>query len=382
MFKRAGYGVGLVLVGALLVLLSILLEVAGEPAHESRDVNQEHSSVSNETTSSQNPIRLLSFKVLLKFLEHLGVAVIVVGVVGVLLEFKDWEHYFQLQIARTILDKPFLRQLSNAELSSLQIETAKAYFRIDDLDQKDSFLRHFQDRLHGYLGSPFREDVECIITVRSAPNDFWEVEETVAYKCRKVGDTIQDKVLWLYDKFDDHISGVNAFSIGVSVPEITFSLPEFKAQHASLTEREQVFVATVGDDNGWTSEKITITNNDKDFGFELRLKEYSTIDGLHVKVKVKYTTPKNRINYWTMAHLSKNVRVTVAYPEDHLIQVARFGLNQSDVQIEIRPGLFNCSLDSWVMPNTGIAFAVFNNAPRALPNCEPGNRKMAQAASE
>lgn len=310
-----------------------------------------------------------------KGLEHFGVALIVVGVVGILVESKDWQHYFQRQIAHTILEKPFIHKLQPDDLKTLQTETAKAFFKIDDLDQKNGFLGYFQDQLHGYLGTPFREDVDCLVCVeeQAGPNLF--VSESVSYTCRKVGERIQDHVRWVYSEEEDHYTQVSKFELEIKVPDRIFEEPDFKVLHPNVATSMQRFLpvvttaaaAAAQGENAAPLKQQKLTKIDKPprHGYELSLSDYAGIDGLRVTVRVKYQMPRGYMNFWTMTHLSKNVRIVIKFPENQEIQVARFGLNQTGVRLVHEVGIYQCSYDSWILPDTGLAIVFLPKSPAA-----------------
>src|SRR6516225_3772973 len=60
--------------------------------------------------------------VALRLFEHLGVAAIVLGGVGIIIDFRHWQKYFQERLAETITGRNFLATLSKTELISLQTD--------------------------------------------------------------------------------------------------------------------------------------------------------------------------------------------------------------------------------------------------------------------
>jgi hypothetical protein len=92
----------------------------------------------------------------LEFLLDIGLAFISIGIIGIILGFKDWKRYFQERLAETIVGKDYLNTLSDGELTELQTATLKAFFKAEDIDREGSFLHSFLTRIQKLIGSPFR----------------------------------------------------------------------------------------------------------------------------------------------------------------------------------------------------------------------------------
>src|SRR5215207_6049657 len=46
-----------------------------------------------------------------KLIEHLGIAAIVLGVVSIIVEFRDWQEYFQKRLADIVIERKYLNTL-------------------------------------------------------------------------------------------------------------------------------------------------------------------------------------------------------------------------------------------------------------------------------
>ena len=136
------------------------------------------------------------FHLLNKFLENLGVSLLILGIIGILLEFRDWKEYFRERLSEIIVKKDYLKKLDQGELVRLQTDTLKAFFKTDDIDREGSFLNFFHNKIQGYIGSPYRQNYYDSIVIEEYKEDdkYWKVTEVSTYTCRQVGGTIQDSV--------------------------------------------------------------------------------------------------------------------------------------------------------------------------------------------
>jgi hypothetical protein len=292
-----------------------------------------------------------------KLLDESGIALILLGLVVVVLEFRDWREYFQHQIANTIVQKEYLKTLGNEELISLQTDTLKAFFKIDDIDRTDGFLQFFHARIHGYIGSPYREDARDLVTIRYADGgtDLIDIEEALSYTCRKVGDSIQADVKW-EDTAETPIKLVD-YSVAIQVP-VSLSA-QFKVQN-------EIFKNTTA-----ASERF-IPRGDQ--GFQLLLNDYKCADGLLVKVHVHYTMPTSWPIVWTMSHPTKGATVTISYPNELQLLANFFGMKEDQVSQEKQPGVYQVGYDSWLLPDTGFAFQLIKR--------DAGVAKAAKSAAQ
>ncbi len=174
MVKLVRYGLTLVLMGLLVIFIELSVDARyGTHGH--------------------------GISIGLRLLDEVGIALILLGSVGILLEFPDWKNYFQKEIEKIIVEQAYLKKMDKTQLIALQTSTLKAFFKTDDIDRKDSFLEFFHSRIHGYIGSPYRQDVRDVINIQYSANrtDQVEVQDTISYRCRKVGDEIQHEVKWV-----------------------------------------------------------------------------------------------------------------------------------------------------------------------------------------
>lgn len=302
----------------------------------------------------------------LKLLDEAGIALFLAGTVGILLELPDWRDYFQRELAKIIVDQAYLNKMNNDQLIALQTNTLKAFFKTADIDRKDSLLHYYYSRIHQHIGSPYRESANDVINIRYRNGgDEVEVEETVSYRCRKVGGRIQANVRWLETgavqikqmQLTDHW-------VEIRVPSETFRSPTFAVTNKAVTAESRRFTR---------SEMPAFAGGEK-IGFEMLLADYAGIDDLHVRSHVKYTMPVNMPFTWAMSHPTKGVLAVVNYPSDLELTSSLFGLTDDQVSAEARPGFYQVEYDSWLLPDTGLAFQLMRKRESAPgPTAAPHN---------
>jgi hypothetical protein len=310
----------------------------------------------------------------IKLLEHLGIALISIGLVGIIVDFRDWQKYFQKQIAKTIIQRNYLETLSDSQLIDLQTDTLKAFFRTKDIEREGNFLDFFHSRIHNYIGSPYRENVTGDLIIRySDDNQSFIVDEIFSYTCRKVGEFIQDTVRWGYENAEE-IDKIDSFKVTLRIPDNFFQSPEFKTQYPRVDTPLKEFNPNGADDN--------LTKWEKGLGYTLSLREYKRIDRLYVTVSVRFIMPTNRILSWYMTHPSKILNATINYPPQLGIQLIAFGLDGNETHIERRDGHCTLRYTSWVLPTNGIAFYISESKIGASPIEQTKDSAMNPASSD
>ena len=135
------------------------------------------------------------WELLLNLFSTLAIAVISIGVISIIINFRDWKSYFQERLAEIIVKKSYLQTLDSSELLDLQTATLKAFFKVEDIDREGSFLNHFFLKTHSLIGSHFREDWNLLVNLDyHKENGEITADEVVSWRCRKVGDNIQKKL--------------------------------------------------------------------------------------------------------------------------------------------------------------------------------------------
>jgi len=291
----------------------------------------------------------------LNFLSHIGIALLVLGIIGVLIDLPDWQKYFQERIKETIIEKDFLNSLSQPELMSLTANSLKAYFKVEDLDEKESFLEYFQAKILGFIASPYREDTHGIMHLEySTVEGLFVIHDHTSYKCRKVGRYIQQEVTWSVEPGE--IEGeLEDFEITLQLPENFFQSPDFTVKYPDISGDR--IIIKKGD--------TRLEEFDKGIGqgYTFSLNDFREVDGLSVTINVKYLAKRDKFLNWFMVHPSKGLLFTLHYPRELKLWRLVFGLNRSTIQEDSLPGLYSLRSDSWLLPNDGVAYQLFKELP-------------------
>ncbi len=205
-----------------------------------------------------------------ELLESLGVAAIVFGIFNIIIGLPDWSRYFEERLQNIVLDAGYLKSLSPEQLRSLQRRLIKAAFNNEALDKEGSFLEYFDRYIHSYLGRPYREKVQAVITYEADENeDLFFVHDYVSYVLREIGGRIQDRVIWNNDP--DEMEKVYSVRVAVKFPEGHPEPGGTRVIH-EIGEKEA------------TAQREILVNCD--------LKDYRNIDGLLVQVESTYAVRK------------------------------------------------------------------------------------------
>jgi hypothetical protein len=333
--KALLWGVGFISFGVVLMLIILYLEEHYHP------------------TSLKAHIGLL-------FGGHAAIACWILGIVGIIVEFKNWRDYFEERLASTIHKKEYLRTLGQAELKAHLRDVFQAYYRdkVKNLVYEGSFLEFFNTKMQDYIAFPFREDVQGIVFVHDpTPEDCCLVTEDVSYKCRTVdaeSSIIQKEIKWSTD-YNDVIGELKDYSVALQLPE---KLP------TNFSRPQEV------DCDG----KIVFKKGNPKFkpcegahGFELSIEEFKEVDRLQVDLHVEYQIPLNKFFAWVVNKPSRGFQAIIRYPEEYLELVTEtFGMEDSNKTEKKQPGLYSLTYDSWLLPDYGLSYQ-FRKVPAKVP---------------
>jgi hypothetical protein len=194
-------------------------------------------------------------------LTTLSVALMGLGIFGILLDSKNWREYFGERLKEIVIDNSYLKTLDSGTLKQLQTSVLKAQFNNQQIDKDGSFLEYFHLHLHKFISEPYREDVstEVLMKKLEGSEDFL-VTDKVRYVCRASGGKIQDSIGWKPDP--DEFKEVRSLKIKI----------QFPANHEKAGE----------------SQEIQVDQTKLNEGVKESLSEFESIDGLVVIAEAVY----------------------------------------------------------------------------------------------
>jgi hypothetical protein len=289
-----------------------------------------------------------------RVIDHLSIAFFSVGVVAFVLEFRDWQNYVEERIVRTVVQRGYLRTLSREQLVALQTESMEAFFGLDNLGDKGSFMEYFNSRIRGLIASPYREDVrfQLAITDSHAKGDqSWEIDETVTYSCHAIGGANVGGASWTI------ITEAECQAIQMTISSAS---PDF----AKLPDVREGALAVPQD-------QLLPTQEGDIKGYKLDLTKYANVYGLCVRIDAKYTFPKGRALAWSMEHPTKTFSTTLTFPKNVSAMATPFGFDDGATEIDEKAGYLFIRNGSWLLPNSGVAIEL---VPLKVEQEEPGER--------
>lgn len=317
---RSGLSWGVV--GLAMIFLSLILEMLFFGP-----IATQQSPGENFSTSGALALNLLH--TLVKLLDVAGIAFVVLGLIHVMIETKDWSSYFRDRIREIVMEQSYLNTLDKDRLTALQTSVLKAQFKDKAIDREGSFLSYLQQNLHHYIAEPYREDVTTEM-IYSDAGDFWEIFDRVTYVCRRTTTGIQRNFTYQVD--------LNEYA---SLEYLTVEV-QFPYTHEERGKRRLLY------------------EGQPELGphFILSLSEYEQVDGLIVIASVKYKVYKNHFQYWTMADPTKNFDITLTFPSDHEVQVKPMVLTPELVLTTVTDGYYKAKYDFWMLPQSGMAWII------------------------
>jgi hypothetical protein len=288
----------------------------------------------------------------LQFGDHLGIAFLSIGIIGLLFEMPEWRERFHKEIEMAIDDVDHLKKLKLDELIKQQIIILKAVFNNQEIDKEGSFLNFYFTKIQQYIGSAYREETTGVTIIDYLPNtQSFIVQETISYTCRTLGEHIQREVQWTTKK--DEIDGIEDFRILVRVPEQISNSPRFANDYPNIVDSEVIFRPT--------DSPTRLTAWEQGHGYTLSLDNYKGINGLFIETSVTYVVPRDRAFSWTMPYPSKGLTGEIRFPKELKIYVDSFWIEPDDrdsikFKSEENPGVYTYNYPTWLLPGDGFAF--------------------------
>jgi hypothetical protein len=296
-------------------------------------------------------------KTIAELLRDLGIAIILVVIVNILVEFQDWQNYFRARLKEIVIEKEYLRTLNEDELLKLQTDSFKAYFKNDNIDRGESFYNYFTDEVRALINTPYREDVKIVTTFTDSDilGQFNCLDE-IQYSCRAAKDLIQEKILW-YSEPDYNINETTKFEIELSLP--TNLSEESKNKIGYYNEfKDGIIKFTQAGSNTSAPriEKLTM-EKDKCLGFCLSLKDLLHVDNLCVKISASYTADSRKIFALSQPNLTHKFDLRLIYPENYILHAETFGMVKESEKTEKKDKDYMVRYGSWLFREYGIAFS-------------------------
>lgn len=316
-----------ILSGVLLILLSVLLRPDPKIAE-----------------TSGYWMNLLS-----SLLEVFGTAFLVVGVMNILIEAKDWREYFASRLQEIVINQSYIDSLEGAKLRSMQLSIAKSLYKTSALDGEECFYNYLQTKLEKFVPEPFREDVICDIHYEPVSEGLWRVRDKLSYICRRGGTQIQSHIRW--QPSEGEFQSVRFLKIEVR--------PPFFVQGGEES-CETLYEKSGGD---LTSEAMS--------GASVDLAKFVHVDRLKVLITAEYDVDVERFQTWTMAHPTRNFSINIRYPESCILQAEPMVLDLAllDVDKEDK-GFARIKYDSWMLPTSGLVWRVAKQTNAPVIECQ------------
>ena len=278
-------------------------------------------------------------------IELIGLTIFTSSLFTLLMQTKDWTKYFEERLTKIVMNQNYLDNLNSDELQKLQVKTIKAFYKNDKLDKEGSFLNYFQENLANFIKEPYRDSVKSEICIEKVEDDGIWVYDHLTYRCRMVGDKIQDSVKWLTDK------GEYTDFLGLDI--------KIKDNSNTVTS----LIKVEKDKSQFIIEKYKVEQPEKCkldslFGryFELSLDDFNE-DNLLVDIESRYKVNKGNFTTWVMAHPTRGIYFTIKYPEQLTIHFQTMLLHREAIQINSQKGFFSMQYDEWLLPNSGIVYS-------------------------
>lgn len=266
-----------------------------------------------------------------KFLDHLAIAFLSLGVIGLLLELPHLQKYFYGLFVDALSSDDFVKERSRDSLWAKRIETTilTTVFG-EDIKRPGSFFYDYYDQLRNFIGAPYRDKYAGTTTVKLSETqaNAFDVEEVVSFRCCKMGERIAPEIGWTAHR--DELIDMPFFKVEIKVPDdpnpivIQPNPPDLKPH--------------------------------PDWGRMQSLEQYKDKGGLEVKMEVHYVVATDRAFATNMGLITKDLTWTINYPQDLKIQVDRFVLDDSVEPDDKTPGKCTYTYPHWVLPGDGFAF--------------------------
>jgi hypothetical protein len=356
-------GLYLVLAGLVLVFASLYFEPAYEQGGSHRDYGSaapEHFETKSASgAENEPPVREEAdgkdesrkrrlILTLIRLLEKLGLALIVVGIVDLVVHLRAVNQHFMDRIRDLVIQDSYLSRLKPEALTELMNRAFVAQVGNPgvDIDGEGSFLRFFHSDLKGFIGKPYRERATSEIICLGVEGDYVHIRDVLSYTCRTAGNSIQDKVRWVNDP--DEAEDVKSVSISVQTPGSGTDSRRIIADQSRFRYKYE------GDDKLHV-EKLP-DKPPRYYVIEESLADYLSADGLVVTIEAEYTIKAERFQYWQMTNLTRGIGLILKFPPHLKVQVVSFVQDDSKCNTFDAEGYYRLNYPYWVFPDTGLCW--------------------------
>lgn len=332
-----------ILVGVVFILASITLDLSSTIAENT-------SKKGAPTQANQEVPHFLP-----RLLEAAGIAALIFGMFNLFIELPGLRTYFLERMKELVTEKAYLKSLSKEELKNLQISVIQAIFGNDEVAEKGNFLEFLDRNIYTYIDEPYRERVILEIRYEKKDENVFIAHDRLSYTCRMSDGEIVPAILWQNDPGE--IEDIREL-------KITVRYPPGPSQQEHQDEKRREYI--VGESKGSDFYIYAIdgtphsTSKVEDFkGKELRIERgtcYHNVDHLKVIIDAVYEVRASQILYWSMLYPTKDFSLILRFPDSHVVQAATFIHNQHVGQVMEDTGYYSFSYDSWMIPQSGVAW--------------------------
>ncbi len=263
-----------------------------------------------------------------------GMAFFSMGLFGIILEMKSWKKYFESGLREIVLQPDFLRKLNPKELIAYQVGVFRTYYGYEDIDKEEGFLRYCLNHIHRYMAEPYREEIRDEIEVTCLDPARIRIRDDLSYVCRPGKEGLQDRLVWQGNAKE--------------LLEMESLYVELRPPRKQAGEKRRILL---GIDDLEVHEQP-----DGSVCYEYDLSPYRSMDSLRVQVVATYIAHQAHFNTWRMVVPSREVELSISYPQEYELQLLPFLLDTEPFEQSDDPGSFTIAFNSWVMPKSGFAW--------------------------
>lgn len=265
---------------------------------------------------------------------HIGIGLIVIGILSILIETDHWVEYFKARLSEIVIDRKYLENLSQEKLIDLQTDILRAFYKDEGIGGKDGFLEYYQKNIQGFVVSPFRTNLVSdrrIEYLEEGKKDRVRSVEVLTWNCKANQGRIQENVGW--DPNEGEVEKVEDTNLRLEHKDLPGGFKEYSYEDLKKIEET------------------------KTGGIIFSLKDYDHSDGLKIILTIATLAATNKFWAWRMAHPSRGISLTVRYPADLSINRELYGIGDDCYELnEKGKGYYKLSSQKWVLPKEGVVF--------------------------